>query len=122
MKVLTDKEQMIMRILWEHRHCSVDDVIQHMPEPKPAYNTALTFLRILEQRKFLDHKEDGRKHVYYPLIEKGEYTRYAIRYLKDNLFDGSIKSLVNTFISDDNLTNDDIQELITLLTELETTR
>lgn len=121
MKVLTDKEQMIMRIVWEHRHCSVDDVIQHMPEPKPAYNTALTFLRILEQRKFLDHKEDGRKHVYYPLIEKGEYTRYAMRYLKDNLFDGSIKSLVNTFISDDNLTNDDIQELIALLTELETT-
>lgn len=122
MKVLTDKEQMIMKIVWEHRHCRVEDVIQLMPEPKPAYNTVLTFMRILEQRKFLDHNEDGRKHVYYPLIEKGEYTRYTLKHLKDNLFDGSVKSLVNTFISDGSLTDAEVQELIALLTELESTR
>ncbi len=108
-----------MGIIWEKRHCSVDDVLQEMPEPKPAYTTVQTFMRILEQKGFLGHRQEGKKHVFYPLIEKGEYTRWTLKNLKDSLFDGSAKSLLNTFISDNHLSDDDVRELIQLLQELE---
>ncbi len=120
MKALTDKEQMVMSVLWEHRHCSVDDVVGFLPEPKPAYNTVLTFLRILEKKEFISYEESGRKHIYYPLVEKGEYTRWTLTDLKERLFDGSARSMVNTFIQESGLTDSDVRELISMLNELET--
>ena len=78
-----------------------------------------TFMRILEQKGFLGHRQVGKKHVFYPLIEKGEYTRWTLKNLKDSLFDGSAKSLLNTFISDNNLSDDDVRELIQMLQELD---
>ena len=109
-----------MSVLWEHRHCSVDDVVGFLPEPKPAYNTVLTFLRILEKKEFISYEESGRKHIYYPLVEKGEYARWTLTELKERLFDGSARSMVNTFIRESGLTDSDVRELISMLNELET--
>ena len=120
MKALTEKEQMVMSVLWEHRHCGVDDVLQLLPNPKPAYNTILTFLRILEQKGFVSYQEQGKKHIYHPLIEKGEYTRWTFTEMKDKLFGGSARSMVNTFILESGLSDSDVRELIDMLNELET--
>lgn len=122
MKALTEKEQMVMSVLWEHRHCSVDDVVGFLPEPKPAYNTILTFLRILEKKEFISYQESGRKHIYFPLIEKGEYTRWTLTDMKDRLFGGSARSMVNTFILESDLKESDVRELIDMLNELESKR
>ena len=122
MKALTEKEQMVMSVLWEHRHCSVDDVVGLLPEPKPAYNTILTFLRILEKKEFISYQEEGRKHIYFPLIEKGEYTRWTLTDMKDRLFGGSARSMVNTFILESDLKESDVRELIDMLNELESKR
>ena len=119
MKALTEKEQMVMGVLWEHRHCSVDDVVGFLQEPRPAYNTVLTFLRILEKKEFISYQEDGRKHIYYPLVEKGEYTRWTLTEMKDKLFGGSTRSMVNTFILESDLSDADVRELICMLNELE---
>jgi len=122
MKALTEKEQMVMGVLWEHRHCSVDDVVGFLPEPKPAYNTILTFLRILEKKEFISYQEEGRKHIYYPLVEKGEYTRWTLTEMKDKLFGGSTRSMVNTFILESDLSDSDVHDLINMLNELESKR
>ena len=113
---------MVMGVLWEHRHCSVDDVVGLLPEPKPAYNTILTFLRILEKKEFISYQEEGRKHIYYPLIEKGEYTRWTLTEMKEKLFNGSARSMVNTFIMESGLSDSDVRELIDMLNELETVK
>ena len=118
MKLLSEREQPIMNIIWERRNCCVDDVLQRMPEPKPAYNTVQTFMKILEEKGFLAHKRDGKKFIFYPLIEKPEYNRWSLKHMKDNLFGGSAKSLLNTFIRDNDLTESDISDLMTLLEEL----
>jgi len=122
MKALTEKEQMVMGVLWEHRHCSVDDVVGFLPDPKPAYNTILTFLRILEKKEFISYQEEGRKHIYYPLVEKGEYTRWTLTEMKDKLFGGSTRSMVNTFILESDLSDSDVHDLINMLNELESKR
>lgn len=111
-----------MNVLWEHRHCGVEDVLQFLPEPKPAYNTILTFLRILEQKGFIFYEAKGKKHIYYPIVEKGEYTRWTLTDMKEKLFDGSARSMVNTFIMESGLTDSDVRELISMLNELETSK
>ena len=118
MKALSEREQEVMNVIWEERNCSVDDVLQRLPESSRAYTTIQTFMRILEQKEFLAHKREGKKHVFYPLIEKAEYTRWSLQHMKDNLFGGSAKSLLNTFISDNHLSESDINELMSILEEL----
>ena len=118
MKALSDREQEVMNVIWEVRNCCVDDVLQQLPEPKPAYTTVQTFMKILEEKEFLAHKRDGKKFIFYPLVEKPEYNRWCLKHMKDNLFGGSAKSLLNTFIRDNSLTDSDIRELELLLAEL----
>ena len=110
-----------MNVIWEVRNCCVDDVLQRMPEPKPAYNTVQTFMKILEEKGFLAHKRDGKKFIFYPLIEKPEYNRWSLKHMKDSLFGGSAKSLLNTFIRDTELSQSDISDLMSLLKELKET-
>lgn len=119
MKALSEREQEVMNIIWDMRNCCVEDVVSRLPDdPKPAYTTVQTFMRILEQKEFLAHKRDGKKHVFYPLVEKPEYTRWSLKHMKDNLFGGSAKSLLNTFIRDNELTDSDISDLMSLLEDL----
>ena len=118
MKALSEREQEVMNIIWDLRNCCVDDVLQQLPDPKPAYTTVQTFMKILEEKEFLAHKRDGKKFIFYPLVEKPEYNRWSLKQMKDNLFGGSAKSLLNTFIHDSDLTESDISDLMTLLEEL----
>ena len=74
--------------------------------------------KILEEKGFLAHKREGKKFIFYPLVEKPEYNRWILKHMKDSLFGGSAKSLLNTFIRDSDLTESDITDLMLLLKEL----
>ena len=70
MKKLTKAEEQIMQVLWELEKGFVNDIVSQLSDPKPAYNTVSTIVRILEQKGFIAHKAYGRTHEYYPLINK----------------------------------------------------
>ncbi|MBR4845526.1 MAG: BlaI/MecI/CopY family transcriptional regulator [Bacteroidaceae bacterium] len=112
---LTRAELQVMNILWDIRKGTVAEVLEQYPEPKPAYNTVLTFLRILKEKGFVTSEPTGKQHRFYPSILRGEYTRNYMRNVKDNLFRGSAKDLVNFFVKEENLTATEIEELIELL-------
>ena len=112
---LTRAELQVMNILWDIRKGTVAEVLEQYPEPKPAYNTVLTFLRILKEKGFVTSEPTGKQHRFYPAILRGEYTRNYMRNVKDNLFRGSAKDLVNFFVKEENLTATEIEELIELL-------
>ena len=114
-KTLTKGELQVMNILWEKHHTTVADTVEAFAEPRPAYNTVLTFLRILEEKGFVGHRKESRLYVYYPIVMKGEYTRMYMKEVKDNLFDGSAKSLISFFAEEENLSAGDVQELIDML-------
>jgi predicted transcriptional regulator len=119
-RLLTRGELQVMNILWEHRHATVAEVVEAFPEPRPAYNTVLTFLRIMEEKGFVGHKKSGRLYVYHPIVQKGEYTRIYLKGVRDQLFDGSAKSLISFFAEEESLTAGEVQELIDLLRTLPT--
>ena len=116
---LTKAEIQIMNILWEMPvgGC-VHDIIEHYEEPKPAYTTIATFMKILLNKKFVGYRKvTGKTHIYYPLMTKEEYTRRIMSEVKDNFFGGSSSSLLKFFVREEKLTEEEIEELIRMVKE-----
>ncbi|RMA66397.1 BlaI/MecI/CopY family transcriptional regulator [Ulvibacter antarcticus] len=115
MKQLTKAEEDIMQILWEIEEGNVATVIEHFPEPKPAYNTVSTIIRILESKDFVDYRKEGRGHVYFPKVKKTEYSNQSMKKLVDGYFQGSFKSMVSFFMKKNDIS---IQEMEAILNDI----
>ncbi len=102
-KQLTKAEEQIMQVLWDLEETSVKEVIEKLPEPKPAYNTVSTIIRILETKEFVAHKEEGRGYVYYPIIDKDTYSNESLHKLMNWYFQGSFKSMVSFFVKENEI-------------------
>jgi len=116
MKQLTKAEEEIMHILWELKKANVKSIIDELPEPKPAYNTVSTIVRILESKGFVDYEKEGKGHLYYPVIEKQEYSNRSLHTLVDNYFQGSFKSMVSFFVKKNDIS---LKELESVLKEMD---
>ena len=115
MKNLTKAEEQIIQILWQLDKASVKEVLSRLPEPKPAITTVSTIIRILESKGFVGHEQVGRGFVYFPLVKKEEYTKFSMRKMINNYFDGSFKNLVSFFAKNEDV---DVNELEEILKEL----
>ena len=115
MKQLTKAEEEIMQILWELQKANVAEIIEQMPEPKPAYNTVSTIVRILESKEFVDHEKKGKGYLYFPLVEKDTYSNQSMNKLMNSYFNGSFKSMVSFFVRKNDL---DTKELEAILKEI----
>ena len=111
-KQLTKAEEQFMQVLWELEEASVQDIIDQLPKPKPAYNTVSTIIRILETKDFVAHKAKGRGYIYFPLVKKADYSNQTLNKLVDGYFGGSFKSMVSFFVNKNDV---DINELETIL-------
>jgi BlaI family transcriptional regulator, penicillinase repressor len=118
MKELTKAEDQIMQILWALEKGFVKDIVEQMPEPKPAYNTVSTIVRILEKKGFIGYKAYGKTHEYFPLIPKEKYTRFYLNNMVAGYFDGSVQNLVSFFAKENRLNVQDIDQLMKQLEEL----
>ncbi len=118
MKELTKAEDQIMQILWRLEKGFVKDIVDELPEPKPAYNTVSTIIRILEKKGFVGYKAFGKTHEYYPLITKDKYTKFYLNNLVKGYFGGSIHSLVSFFAAENKLDVNDIDQLVKKLQEI----
>ena len=109
---LTKAEEQFMQILWTLEEASVQEIIDQLPEPKPAYNTVSTIIRILETKDFVSHKAKGRGYIYFPLVSKSIYTNQSLQKIVDGYFDGSFNSMVSFFVNKNEV---DFKELDTIL-------
>lgn len=112
---LTKAEEQIMQILWKLKQASVKQVLDEFPNPRPAYNTVSTIIRILETKEYVGHKPEGRGYVYFPIIAKESYSKMSLDKLMDGYFNGSFKSLVSFFVKKNNL---DVNEIESILKEV----
>src|SRR5258708_13484876 len=102
-KELTKAEEQVMQILWQLKEAIVKDILERMPEPKPAYNTVSTVVRVLESKGFIDHKAYGNSHVYFPLISEAQYKKFTFDKMMSNYFTNSYQSLVSFIANEKNL-------------------
>lgn len=115
MKKLTRKEEELMKILWKVKEGFVKDFVEFYPNPKPHYNTVSSLVRLLEEKGFVGHKAYGNTHQYYPIISKQDYRKTFIKDVVKDYFDNSYKQTVSLFIEEQNLSKDDLDELINLI-------
>lgn len=116
-RTLTRAEEEIMRILWQLKKAFVKDILNEMPEPKPAYNTVSTIIRILEKKEVVGYTAYGKTHEYFPLITEEEYKRFEMQNLMVNYFDNSLPNLVSFFVKDNDLKSKDLDEIMKLIND-----
>lgn len=112
---LTKAEIEIMNILWQKGRVVVHDILEVMDEPKPAYNTVSTIVRILEKKGFVSHKAYGKTYEYFPVVAKEDYTRQFMHTVLNNFFDGSFSSMVSFFASEKSISAKETDEILKML-------
>ncbi len=115
MKELTRAEEQVMQILWRIGKGYINDLLEYFPEPKPAYNTVSTIIRILEKKEVVDHEAIGKSHRYFPLISKQEYTRHSVRQMVKGYFSNSYKQMVSFFANENDLSVSEMEEIKLML-------
>lgn len=111
MKELTKAEEQIMHVLWELGKAFVKDIILRLPEPKPAYNTVSTVVRILEKKGFVSHKAYGKTHEYFPMVSKEKYTKLFMQNIVKKYFEDSYQEMVSFFALDKKMTIGELEEI-----------
>lgn len=112
---LTRAELEIMQILWDRGSGFVNDILEALPEPKPAYNTVSTVVRILEKKGFVDHKAYGKSHEYYPIVDRDSYTQGFMSSVLNNFFGGSASRMVSFLSSNKSISMEEADEIMKLL-------
>ena len=118
MKELTRAEEQVMQILWKEGKAFIKELLPHFDDPKPAYNTVSTIVRILEKKGFVGHEEFGKSHRYYPLIPKEEYRDEVFTDMLKGYFNNSMKQVISHFSAADKLDMREADEMIKMLEEL----
>ncbi len=121
-KDLTKAEEQIMQVVWQIERGFVKDVMDLLPEPKPAYNTVSTIIRILEVKGFIAHETFGKAHKYYPIVSKEDYKRHATEKLLGGYFENSVESMFSFFVREEKLDVGDVDEILKMINKFKDKR
>ncbi len=111
-KSLTKSEEQVMQVLWKLEQGFLKDILELSHEPKPHSNTIATLLKILVEKGFVEYEVQGRNNLYRPKITKEEYGQKSIQQLVKGYFEGSPAKLVSHFVSDNKLSQQELEELL----------
>ena len=114
---LTKAEEQVMQAVWKVGKGFAGDIANAVEEPRPAYRTVLTEIRILEQKGFVGHKEFNGNNQYYPLVSKADYSGRMLGSLMKNYFNASYTSLVSFFLDGGEVTNEELEALSHIIEE-----
>ena len=111
-KELTKAEEQIMQAIWSVEKGFAKDILEELEEPKPAYNTVLTVIRVLVKKGFVDYETFGKSNQYYPTISKEDYSNQQLKSLQKKYFNNSPKQLLFFFVKENDLDVDQLDELL----------
>ena len=115
---LTRGEEEVMRHIWNLKEATVNDIIAQMAEPKPKYTTVATFIKLLENKKYVDHFQVGKSFVYIPAIKREKYAKIVLNGVIDNYFEGSISKLVAYYAENEAVSQEELQTICATIEEL----
>ncbi len=115
MDKLTNKEEEIMRVLWDLKKAFVKEVLAELPEPKPHYNTISTIIRNLEEKGYIRHEAFGKTHRYQPAVTREEYRKSFMQKTISNYFENSYKNVVSFLAKEEKISVNELKEIIDLI-------
>ncbi|MEM6964789.1 MAG: BlaI/MecI/CopY family transcriptional regulator [Bacteroidota bacterium] len=123
MKKLTKAEEEIMQIIWRLGRCTVTDILNELGDPKPPRSSISSIVQILEkERKFLGYKAYGRTYEYFPIVSKDEYSKFSLKKIVNNYFEGSMNNLVSFLVKENDLDVKALGELLDKLSDEDETK
>ena len=115
MQKLAKREEQIMQVYWDLQKAFIRDIIPHLPEPKPHYNSVATMVKILEDKGFLDHESVGNVYCYFPIITREDYQKYAMKDIVSQYFDNSYPRMLAFFAKEQNLSEKEMAEILEII-------
>lgn len=115
MKELTKAEEQVMQYIWKLEKAFLKDIFEEFPDPKPAYTTISTVIRVLVKKRFVDFNTYGKIHEYYPLVSKESYFRYHFKGVVKNFFSGSVSNFASFFTNDEELNLTELEKMKSLI-------
>ena len=112
---LAKREEQIMQAFWELGKAFIRDIIPHLPDPRPHYNSVATIVKILEEKGFLDHEVVGNMYRYFPLIPKEAYQKHALKDIVSQYFDNSYPRMLAFFAKEQKLSETELNEILNLI-------
>lgn len=114
---LTRAEEQVMQILWKLGKGFLKDIVESFPQPRPAYTTVSTVIRVLVRKKFIGFTTYGKVNEYHPLISKTDHFKRKLKPIITNYFDGSKRDLVSFFATNTHLNLSELEEVKSLIEE-----
>ncbi len=115
MRDLTRAEEEVMQVLWKIKKGFVKDILEYFDDPKPAYNTISTIVRILQDKGFVDHKAYGRTHEYFPAVSKNDYSKSHLSTFVNDYFSNSFGKMVSFFAKENRMSVKDMEEIMRIM-------
>lgn len=112
---LTDAELRLMDVLWQKKRATVAEVTEALPPPPLAYNTVLTTMRILEQKGYVAHDEEGRAYVYRPLVQRDDAAKSAVGQLVSRFFSDKSGALALRLVEEARPSDEELERLKKLI-------
>ncbi len=117
MKELTKAEEQVMQYLWDMGKGFLKDIVEEFPEPRPAYTTISTVIRVLVKKGFIGFNAYGKTHEYFPLIPRKEYFRKHVNNLISDHFGGSVVDFASFFTGNREVDLTELEEIRSLIDE-----
>jgi BlaI family penicillinase repressor len=114
-KELTRAEEEVMQILWRLKRGFIKEILEKFEEPRPAYSTVSTIIRILQEKGFVNYKVYGRTFQYFPVISKDDYRKTQMSSFVRNYFSNSYQKMVSFFAREDSITVKDMEDIMAMM-------
>ena len=114
-QVLTEKESVIMNMLWNHGPMFVREMLELYPEPRPHFNTVATTVRILGEKGYVAHEVLGSTHRFFAVAEKNDFRNRSLAEVIRNYFDNSYKSVVSALAEEEKISVEELREIIGII-------
>lgn len=115
MKEITKAQEDILRALWKINEGAVSDVLDSLSDPKPAYNTVATVIKVLEKKGYISHKTYGKTNVYYSIVSQKDYAQHILKDTFKSLFNSSLNQMVSYFVKNKEISLNELEELRAML-------
>lgn len=112
---LTEKEEEVMTLFWHHGPMAIRDAVALYSEPRPHFNTISTYVHILERKGYLSRHKSGSLLIYTPLIAMEDYSRQTLKGVIHKFFDNSYLKIVSALVKNENISVDELRELIEMV-------
>ena len=114
-KELTRAEEEVMQILWRLKKGFIKEILEKFVEPRPAYSTVSTIIRILQEKGFVNYRVYGRTYPYFPVISKDDYRKSQMSSFVRNYFSNSYQKMVSFFAREDSITVKEMEEIMEMM-------